>query len=181
MFAVPSVKDLGTVNIYVDIWSTKHSRSKMHIWVTPAQAWHFYWGNLTSPHLLYPCKCLLSRNRSWENFGCLFLCCWCCHSTLRPKQRCWVAADSDTIYLLPLLCGAISGTPAVLSLALFLEMLCRLSLLEPRSSGEQQSGVWISEALRNNWYHHFWSAPCSWKVPSVYWGFFGNCFMCLSL
>lgn len=38
MFAVPSVKDLGTVNIYVDIWSTKHSRSKMHIWVIPAES-----------------------------------------------------------------------------------------------------------------------------------------------
>lgn len=43
MFAVHNVKDLGTVNIYVDVRSTKHSRSKMHIWVTPAEAWHFYW------------------------------------------------------------------------------------------------------------------------------------------
>lgn len=97
MFAVSSVKDLGTVNIYVDIWSTKHSRSKMHIWVTPAEAWHFYWGNLTSHHLLSPCKGLLPGNRSWEIFGCLFLCCWCCRSTLRPKLRCRVAADNDTI------------------------------------------------------------------------------------
>lgn len=40
----------------------------MHIWVTPAKAWHFYWGNLTSPHFLSPCKSLLSRNRSWEIF-----------------------------------------------------------------------------------------------------------------
>lgn len=24
----------------------------MHIWVTPAEAWHFYWGNLTSLKIL---------------------------------------------------------------------------------------------------------------------------------
>lgn len=71
MFAVPSVKDLGTINISVDIRRTKHSGSKMHIWVSPAEAWHLYWGNLTSPHLLLSlCKSLLPQEyKLWNLLG----------------------------------------------------------------------------------------------------------------
>lgn len=71
MFAVPSVKDLGPVNISVDIWSTKYSGSKMHVWVTPAGAWYLYWGNLTSPCLLLsPFNSLLPQEyKPWNLLG----------------------------------------------------------------------------------------------------------------
>lgn len=67
----------------------------MQIWVTPAEAWHFYWDSLTSLHLLSPCKVLLSRNRSWGIFWFPVPGCWCCHFTLRQKLRCRVAAGND--------------------------------------------------------------------------------------